>query len=71
MIKVRLKPQQGIKVGLKTTYIYDDSLIEDEVSLAKDWAIKTDGKVVEEGEEIDYSSKYYAGQASISADSES
>ena len=59
-IKVRLKPAQGIRVGLNTAYIYDNSLIEDEVNLAKDWAIKTDGKVVEDGEEIDYSSKAYA-----------
>ena len=81
-IKVRLKPEQGIKVGLKTTYIYDNSLIEDEVELAKDWARKTNGQVVEEGENVDYSSKawaiggtgtetnnskYYAEQSSSSA----
>lgn len=29
-------------------------------NLAKDWAIKMDGKVVEEGEEVDYSAKYWA-----------
>lgn len=61
MIKVRLKPNQGIKVGLKTVYLYDETLIEDQVNKAKEWAIKTDGKVQEEGVDIDYSSKYYAG----------
>lgn len=35
--------------------------------LAKDWATKMDGRVVEQGEEIDYSSKYHASQAAISA----
>lgn len=68
MIKVKLKPTKGIRVGLDTTYIYDNSIIEKEVQLAKDWAIKTDGKVVEEGEEIDYSSKYYASKSKESAD---
>ena len=29
-------------------------------ALAKDWAVKMDGKVVEDEEEIDYSAKYYA-----------
>lgn len=33
---------------------------EESKKLAKDWAIKMDGKVVEEGEEIDYSAKYWA-----------
>lgn len=33
---------------------------EESKNLAKDWAIKMDGKVVEEGEEIDYSAKYWA-----------
>lgn len=65
-IKVRLVPPQGIKVGLKTTYLYDNTLIDDQVKLAKDWAIKMDGKVVEEGEEVDYSAKYYAGEAKTS-----
>lgn len=65
-IKVRLRPAQGIKVGLDTTYLYDNSLIADEVELAKDWAIKMTGKVIEEGEEVDYSSKYYASQAKTS-----
>lgn len=42
-----------------TTEGYKD---EAEVSknLAKDWAVKMDGKVVEEGEEVDYSAKYWA-----------
>lgn len=65
-IKVRLMPPQGIKVGLKNTYLYDNTLIDDQVKLAKDWAIKMDGKVVEEGEEVDYSAKYYAGEAKTS-----
>lgn len=33
---------------------------EESKNLAKDWAIKMDGKVVEEGEQIDYSAKYWA-----------
>lgn len=33
---------------------------EESKNLAKDWAVKMDGKVVEEGEEIDYSAKYWA-----------
>lgn len=61
MIKVRLKPKQGIKVGLKTVYLYDETLIADQVNKAKEWAIKTDGKVQENGVDVDYSSKYYAG----------
>lgn len=61
MIKVRLKPKQGIKVGLKTVYLYDETIIADQVNKAKEWAIKTDGKVQEEGVDVDYSSKYYAG----------
>lgn len=60
MIKVRLLPEQGIRVGLNTTYIYDNSLIMDEVELAKDWATKVNGKVSEEGEEVDYSAKAWA-----------
>lgn len=31
--------------------------------LSKDWAIKTDSKVVENGEELDFSAKYYAEKA--------
>lgn len=34
---------------------------------AKDWAIKMDGKVIEDDVEIDYSSKYYANQSQNSA----
>ena len=37
-----------------------------QVTLAKDWATKTTGKVVEGGVEIDFSSKYYAQQAAAS-----
>lgn len=40
-----------------------------QVTIAKDWAIKTDGKVQEGGVEIDFSSKYWAQQAKGSADS--
>ena len=42
-----------------TTEGYKDDA-EESKNLAKDWAIKMDGKVVEEGEEIDYSAKYWA-----------
>ena len=42
-----------------TTKGYKDDA-EESKNLAKDWAIKMDGKVVEEGEEIDYSAKYWA-----------
>ena len=35
--------------------------------LAKDWAIKTDGKVLENQTEVDYSSKYWAQEAKKSA----
>ena len=59
-INVRLKPTQGIKVGLSTTYLYDPSIIQAQVDLSKDWAIKVDGKVSENGEEIDYSAKAWA-----------
>ena len=40
-------------------------------NLAKDWAIKLDGKVVEDEVEIDFSAKYWANQAKSSADSAS
>lgn len=39
-----------------------------QVTIAKDWAIKLDGKVQEGGVEIDYSAKYWAQQAESSAD---
>ena len=42
-----------------TTEGYKDDA-EKSKNLAKDWAIKMDGKVVEEGEQIDYSAKYWA-----------
>ena len=42
-----------------TTKGYKDAA-EESKNLAKDWAIKMDGKVVEGGEEIDYSAKYWA-----------
>ena len=32
-------------------------------NLAKDWAVKMDGKIVEAGAEVDYSAKYYASMA--------
>lgn len=44
---------------------------EESSNLAKDWAIKMDGKVVEDGAEVDYSAKYWAtsikeyGEASL------
>lgn len=77
-IRTKLRPQQGVKVDNQKLYLYDPSLIDDEVELAKDWAIKTGGLVEEE----DYSSKawaiggtgtetnnskYYASQAATSA----
>lgn len=42
-----------------TTEGYKDDA-EESKNLAKDWAIKMDGKVVEEGKQIDYSAKYWA-----------
>lgn len=39
-----------------------------QVTIAKDWAIKLDGKVQEGGVEIDYSAKHWAQQAESSAD---
>lgn len=42
-----------------TTEGYKDDA-EESKNLAKDWAIKMGSKVVEEGEEIDYSAKYWA-----------
>lgn len=77
-IRTKLRPQQGVKVDNQKLYLYDPSIVDDEVELAKDWAIKTDGLV----EEDDYSSKawaiggtgtetnnskYYASQAATSA----
>lgn len=46
-----------------TTKGYKDDA-EESKNLAKDWAVKMDGKVVEEGEEIDYSAKYWAQSVS-------
>ena len=59
-IRVRLKPQNGIKWGLHTTYLFDPDVITEYTDLAKDWAIKDTGKVNEEGVDIDYSAKAYA-----------
>lgn len=42
-----------------TTKGYKDDA-EESKNIAKDWASKMDGKVVEEGKEIDYSAKYWA-----------
>lgn len=55
-IRVKLKPAQSIKVKDKNVYVYDPNIIGEYVSLAEDWAVKTDGLV----EETDYSSKAYA-----------
>ena len=59
-IRVRLKPNNGIKVRTQTTYLYDPTIIDAEVQQAKDWATKIDGLVEEEGEGVDYSAKAYA-----------
>lgn len=59
-VNVKLKPKNGIKAKTDTTYLYDPTLVAGWVDLAEDWAIKTDGKVEEEGVEIDYSAKAYA-----------
>ena len=42
-----------------------------QVTLAKDWAIKLDGKVQENGVEVDFSAKYWAQQAKDSSDAAS
>lgn len=83
-IKATLRPEKGIRVDDHTTYLYDPTLIDAAVAEAKDWAIKQTGKVEEDGEQVDYSSKawaiggsgtetnnakYYAEQASDSATS--
>ena len=39
-----------------------------QATLAQDWAVKMDGKIVESGAEVDYSSKYYANVAAGHAD---
>lgn len=56
MVRVVLKPQQGIKVGSSNKYLFDPAISQEYDDLARDWAIKTDGLVEEE----DYSSKAYA-----------
>lgn len=55
MVRVVLKPQQGIQIGETKKYLFDPSYIEQYEQNAKDWATKTDGIVDE-----DYSSKAYA-----------
>ena len=55
-IRVKLKPQQGIKVGNTKKYLFDPDLIIEAENDARDWATKTDGLVNEE----DYSSKAWA-----------
>ena len=56
MVKVVLKPKQGIKVGSTNKYLFDPEYVVKYEQGAHDWAIKTDGLVNEE----DYSSKAYA-----------
>ena len=60
MIKISVRPPHPVKVGTDTAYLYDNSVVADEVQQAKDWATKTDGIVEEEGVGVDYSSKSYA-----------
>ena len=59
-IKIKLKPANGIKVKTDTTYLFDPTLEQAMIDLSKDWAIKTDGLVEEDGVGVDYSSKAYA-----------
>ena len=60
MIKISVKPLQPVRVGVDDKYLYDKDIIDKEVQQAKDWAIKTDGVVEEDGEPVDYSAKAYA-----------
>lgn len=86
VVSAKLKPKNGIKARNSTVYLFDPTLIDGEVQLAQDWAIKTDGLVEEDGVGVDYSSKayaiggtgtqtnnakYYAEQAGLSATSAS
>lgn len=59
-IKIKLKPQNGVKVKTQTTYLFDPTLEQAMIDLSKDWAIKTDGMVEEDGVPVDYSAKAYA-----------
>lgn len=66
-IVVKLKPQKGIRYKEHTYYLFDPDAFIFYINLAKDWAIKLDGKVVENEEEVDYSSKFYAIESKQSA----
>jgi hypothetical protein len=65
--KVRIGNLISMAVLNQWDQAYED--LQSSTALAKDWAIKLDGKVVEDDVEIDYSSKYYAQEAKQSSDS--
>lgn len=59
-IRIKLKPTNGVKVKTDTTYLFDPTLALAMIALSRDWAVKQDGQVEEEGQDPDYSSKAWA-----------